>query len=236
MSRQTRNAVIISALIWAWAQPPAWGGTISVTFDESQLVNNDPLLQFYNGGLTYRGIGPGPNLGVTFTMNARGFTNTSSLTGTFTQPGIMELYSDTAREGEGISATMDIAPGFTGKLLFDYAAIDAGGSLSIYDGLNGTGNVLASVDLPVTSPQTGPGVFVPDVAAFSGVAHSVVFNGGNKQLAFDDLTINSLAPEPPAFCLLLAGAVLLAAARRVFAAAAGSRAGSRVAREGSRSA
>src|SRR3954465_14834479 len=29
----------------------------SITFDEPQLVDNDPLLQFYNGGTTFRGIG-----------------------------------------------------------------------------------------------------------------------------------------------------------------------------------
>jgi len=64
----------------------AQGGFIgSVTFDEPQLVDNDPLLQFYNGGTTYRGIGGGPDLGVSFSLNARVRT-LDVLTGAYT-PG-----------------------------------------------------------------------------------------------------------------------------------------------------
>jgi hypothetical protein len=189
------------------------GSTISVTFDEPQLVNNDPLETFYDGGMTFRGIGGGPNLGVAFSLNARVFTETNGLTGTFTPPGIMELFSDTAREGEGISATMNVAGGFAVGLLFDYAAIDAPGEMKVYSAPGGTGTLLADAILPITSPQTGPGVFVLDAVAFDGVAQSVVFLGGNKQLAFDDLELG-IVPEPPAWCLLTMGIVLCGLASR----------------------
>lgn len=185
---------------------------LSVTFDQPQLVNNDPILQFYNGGTTFRGIGPGPSLGVSFTLNARVFTTTAGLAGTFTAPGILELYSDTAREGEPISFTMDIQQGLAGSLAFDYAAIDTAGSINFYSGLDGTGALLAGAALPLTSPITGPGTFVEDAAAFPGIAHSVVFDGGNKQLAIDDLTFTA-APEPSPLILLTSLLALAGASR-----------------------
>lgn len=184
----------------------ARAGLASITFDEPQLVDNDPLLQFYNGGTTFRGIGGGPNLGVSFTINARVRT-VDSLVGDYTKPGFMELLSDTAREGEGISATMDATGGFMGGVQFSFATIDSEGRMRVYSGLDGTGSVLADMTLPITSPITGPGTFVADSLAFSGVAHSIVFDGGNKQLAIDDLT-TTLVPEPPSWCLLVIGGVL----------------------------
>ncbi len=201
MIRVSRGAIIVSALLAMSLAQWARAGTITVSFDEKQLVNNDPLLTFYDGGKTYRGIDGGPNYGVSFTINARVFTNTSGLIGTFTKPGIAELYSDTAREGEGIAFTMDVYPGFSSSLTFDYAAIDAAGEVKFYSGLDGTGSLLADVALPVTSPITGPGKFESHSVTFSGTAHSVVFSGGNKQLAIDDLTLTTI-PEPSSWHLL----------------------------------
>jgi hypothetical protein len=189
------------------------GGLVSVTFDEPQLVDNDPLLTFYEGGMTFRGIGGGPNLGVSFSLNARERTQTSSLTGAFTPPGIMQLFSDTAREGEGITARMNVTGGFVSGVAFSYAAIDAPGDMKIYSSFEGTGALLADLALPVTSPLTGPGVFVLDAVTFSGVAHSIVFAGGNKQLAFDDLTFTAF-PEPPGWRLLAIGGAWCFLARR----------------------
>jgi len=183
------------------------GGTISITFDQPQLVNNDPILQFYNEGQTYRGIGPGPSLGVVFTLNARVFTQTRGLAGTFTTPGIMELYSDTAREGEPIAATMNVQGGFGGTVTFDYAAIDSAGMLLVYSGADGTGSLLADQSLPVTSPQNGPGIFVADSVTFSGIGHSIVFTGGNKQLGIDDVVLSEVTPEPASLTLLGIGIV-----------------------------
>jgi hypothetical protein len=161
MRRQALRVLVV-AMLCAISAGRVCGGPISVTFDEPQLVDNDPLLTFYDGGTTYRGIGGGPNLGITFTLNARVRTNTSGLIGTFTRPGIMELYSDPAREGEGIAATMNVNGGFSAGVLFSYAAIDADGEMKIYSGPDGTGTLLEGALLPITSPETGPGIFVAD--------------------------------------------------------------------------
>jgi len=185
----------------------AQGGTVNVTFDESQLVNNDQILQFYNGGTTFLGNGPGPNLGVSFTANALVLTQTGGLVGTFTKPGVMLLFNSNAVAGESISATMDAQGGIAGALYFDYAEIDTTGMLQIYSGLDGGGTLLTTFNLPVTSTGT-PGVFVANQVTFSGVAQSVVFTGGNQQLAFDDLTW-SPTPEPSTLGLLAIGAVAL---------------------------
>jgi hypothetical protein len=72
----------------------------------------------------------------------------------------------------------------------------------------GEGNVLATVDLAVTSPATGPGIFVADSVNFNGIAQSVVFSGGNQQMAFDDLQFQTVTvPEPAKWSLLPACAV-----------------------------
>jgi hypothetical protein len=201
MRRLVQCAFVMAALV-AFNQPTVLAGTISVTFDESQLAtdNNDPLLNFYNGGTTFRGIGPGPNLGVVFVdTNARLFTQAQ--TGTYTPPGYMVLFNDAAREGEGISTIMNINGGIMSTLFFDYATIDAPGSITIYSGLDGTGTALASKVLAVSSPFNGPGVFVADSLSFSGVGSSIVFKGGNKQLAIDGIVMTSI-PEPPTGYLL----------------------------------
>ena len=42
--------------------------------------------------------------------------------------------------------------------------------------------------------------------AFSGVAHSVVFQGGNDQIGFDDIGFTSAVPEPSSLVLFAFGA------------------------------
>lgn len=212
--RRLALGMIAIWLLSVFGAEPAVGSNVTLTFDQTALANDndDPILSFYNGGTTYKGIGPGPDYGVTFVdYNARVFTNTSGLTGTFTPPGIMELYSDTAREGQGISTTMNVAAGFINQVSFDYAAIDSAGELQIYSGVNGTGTLLATLSLPVTSPITGPGTFVADSLSFSGVAQSAVFSGGNKQLGIDDIAL-SIVPEPSSWILLASGYLLCGAA------------------------
>ena len=217
MPRVVRSTLAMAAVL-TLGLPMVRAGTISVTFDEAQLASdtNDPIQNFYNGGKTFLGIGPGPNLGVVFAdTNARLFTAAQS--GTYTKPGYMLLFSDTAREGEGISMLMNVSGGFITRVFFDYAAIDAAGSLTIYSGTDGMGAKLATLALPVTTPNTSTvGVFVADSVTFSGIGRSIVFNGGNKQLAVDNLLLTS-APEPTGFCLLaigMAGVCLTVSRRR----------------------
>ena len=196
MARLVRGICTIAGLVLL-ILPPVHADQISLTFDEKQLANdsNDPILNFYNGGETFLGKGPGPTLGVVFAdSNARVYTNPQ--TGHYTPPGYMLLSSDNAAAGQPITTTMNVSAGFITGVSFDYALIGAAGSLQVFSGLDGTGTVLGTTDLPVTS-STGNGVFVADSVDFSGIAHSVVFDAGNMQLGVDDIVLNSV-PEPPA--------------------------------------
>jgi hypothetical protein len=120
---------------------------------------------------------------------------------------------------------MNVAAGFDTGFSFFYAAISQTGSVTVYDGLNGTGNVLATVSLGLTSsncPSQYQAGFCPfDAAgvAFSGTAHSVSFAGVANQVVFDDVTFGASnpghpIPEPASFGLVGLALVGLAAARR----------------------
>lgn len=99
---------------------------------------------------------------------------------------------------------MNVEDGFDTGFSFFYAAVNFPGSVSVYDGLNGTGTLLATLNLPVTPSDGGDptGVFSPFVpigVTFSGIARSVDFGGAVDQIGFDDVTIGSASagvPEP----------------------------------------
>ena len=117
----------------------------------------------------------------------------------------------------GSAAVMNVAAGFdTGFSLF-YSAINQPGSLQVFDGLNGSGNLLASLALPVTpsdggDPNGGFSPFVPVGVGFAGTARSVAFAGVADQIGFDDVTFGSttpgaVVPEPGTFALFGLGLV-----------------------------
>lgn len=93
--------------------------------------------------------------------------------------------------------------GFTGGVSFYYSSPFVAGSVDIYDGLGGTGNLLGSLVLPVTVPDGGDPTgtycpFVPMGKSFSGAAKSSDFTGSVNQVAFDNLTLGSDTPVGPA--------------------------------------
>ena len=104
--------------------------------------------------------------------------------------------------GQPISATMDVSGGFTGGLLFYDIAIVKKATVTIWSGLDGTGKQLAQMNLPLV--PAGNEAFGPPIAMmFSGTAKSVVFSGGNDELAFDDITFG--VPKPASWLLLACG-------------------------------
>jgi hypothetical protein len=97
---------------------------------------------------------------------------------------------------------MDVSGGFAGELDFYYLGIGStASSVAIYGGLDGTGKQLANQALKLGNQE----VFSNLIAVkFAGTAHSVVFSGGNNQLAFDNISFQSV-PEPGSALLLATG-------------------------------
>ena len=102
----------------------------------------------------------------------------------------------------------DVASGFVSDLFLYYGSIAAQQSVQVFSGLDGTGMMLTSMALPQTSMNTTAVFSGPIDISFSGVAHSVIFNGGNNQIVFDNIQITTV-PEPCSLVLLAEGAFCL---------------------------
>ncbi|TRT83972.1 MAG: PEP-CTERM sorting domain-containing protein [Microcystis aeruginosa Ma_OC_H_19870700_S124] len=111
---------------------------------------------------------------------------------------------------------MNVANGFSTGFSFFYSAPVQPGVVRIYDGLNATGNLLGSINLPLTpNGASVPGCnsnnfcpFVPIGLAFNGIAKSVDFGGAVNQIVFDDIKITlaptTTVPEPTSVMGLIA--------------------------------
>ncbi len=190
--------------------------------------SNVLVQNYYNGGTASNG-NSGTNYGIAFSANSLAICLNSQ----------SQFCSNTSRGGiapgsefgglfflTGNESIMNVAAGFDTGFSFNYVSLNQRGSVSVFDGLNGTGNLLASLTLDPNAgncpgysagfcPFSGVGV------GFAGTAKSVSFAGVANQIVFDDITFGSIipggggeVPEPASlglFGLALLGA---AAARR----------------------
>ena len=208
LSSFTKFAGITVALATTFvAVPRSQAATISLNFEGiDNGGSNTNINNFYNGGTSSNG-NSGVNYGVTFSPNALAI----SLNTLTSSP------SNTSRGGQGdpnsqlgalffLSGTqtfINYASGFdTGFSLF-YSAIANPGSISVYDGLNGAGSILASLNLPTTTTGNCPGYgagycpFSPIGVSFAGTAKSIGFAGVANQIVLDDVTFGSVTPGQP---------------------------------------
>ncbi len=188
------------------------------------LQDHEAVNDFYNGGTGSLGSS-GTNYGINFSTNSLAIIDADAPggTGNFANepsPSTILFFLS------GGAATMNVAAGFTTGFSFFYANdTTLVGSVTVYDGLNATGNVLASLVLPLAGVGLGDpnggtfGVWLPVGVAFNGTAKSVDFAGSQNQIGFDDVTLGSEIPNPegdipePASIViwtLLAGAVFCA--------------------------
>jgi hypothetical protein len=180
---------------------------VSITLDFEGVGNNNQVLDFYNGGA-------GTNYGISFDSNAQASVDKDAGgTGQFAN----EPSPSTVLDAVGTGTKMNVAGGFVDTLSFFYTAgtTNQTGSVSIFDGLDGTGNLLASLILPLTpagsgdpngGPRGGFNTFVLQNLSFNGIARSVNFgitsNQPNtaNQVLFDNVSLNTTGstsvPEP----------------------------------------
>ena len=202
-------------MIFVLAAASAKAGTVVLTFEG--LQNNEPVGSYYNGGLGGFGSGPGPNYGITFGPDSLALISgccggSGSFSGAPSMPTIVYFLS-------GPGDVMDVPAGFTTGFSFYYSAIVYPGSVSVYSGLDGTGSLLATLDLPVTpsggAPQCTYGAYCPWFpvgVSFSGTAESAIFSGSANYIGFDNITLGAstaggATPKPAT--LTLFGSVLL---------------------------
>ena len=213
ISKAMFGGVLSLALLVTGISSPAFAVPLVLTFEG--LQDNESVDQFYNGGTGSFGSGPGTNFGIGFS-NAVSFIDADA-GGTGNFGG--EPSPSTAITFLGASATtMNVAAGFDTGFSFFYTAIVAPGVIRVWSDLDGTGSLLAELDLPVTPFEGAPdptGVFSPFLpfgVAFDGIAHSVDFSGTANQIGFDNITLGAERPNGPDQAVPEPGSLLLLSA------------------------
>jgi hypothetical protein len=171
-------------------------GAQTIVLDFEGLQDMEPVNEFYNGGLGGAGSGPGPDYDISFSTNSLAIID-SDAGGSGNFGG--EPSPDTCLFFVQGTAIMNVPSGFDTGFSLYYSSINVPGFVDVYDGLDATGNLLTTVNLPVTTSDGGDptGAFSPLFpigVSFNGVAKSVDFGGTVNQIGFDDITLGSATP------------------------------------------
>lgn len=187
------------------------------------------IKEFYNGGTSSDGT-TGTNYGVSFGSNAQAIClNSTTVDCSNTSRG--GVGDPASQQGglfflDGSETYLNFAAGFDTGFSFNYVSLSFSGSVLVYDGLNGTGNVLASLDLsPNAGSCSGYGAqfcpFSPTGVTFAGIGRSIAFGGVADQIVFDDITFGSATPgpvnpvpEPATWAMMIGGFALAGGAMR----------------------
>jgi hypothetical protein len=233
--------LIVPVLVVAGLLTGANVAKASVVYVDFEGIADHPnfdevlILDYYLGGAASNGS-VGPNLGVEFSAGA-------TLLCLNTLDAV--TCSNSSRGGQGIETSrlgalympdenpyVNVAAGFGTGFSFTYSnPFGDDVIVSIFSGLGGTGELLASALLGATPdgfdacPDYAADYcpFVDFGIAFDGTARSVLFGGSTVFLVFDDLTFGSLTPggdngvsvpEPGTLFLLGASLVALGARRK----------------------
>lgn len=194
--------------------------------EDSAIIIGD----YYNGGAAGNGE-VGPNYGVSFTSGGQLLCLNTAVASC----------SNTSKGGQGVPSSqqyglyfpsenpiMNVAAGFDTGFAFTYTAPFTGGTIvSIFSGLDGTGNLLGSLSLPATAGVCDIAIsqgaqycpFLSASLSFSGIAQSVVFGGPVNSQVFDDFTFGSVAvggvvPEPATWVMMILGMGAVSSAMR----------------------
>ncbi len=165
-----------------------------ITLDFEGLQNLEAVNNFYAGGTGDIGSSSGQDYGISFSSDSLAVIDSDAGgSGNFAN----EPTADTILFFTANSAIMNVANGFTDGFSFFYSSSQTT-SINVYDGLNKTGNILASLSLPALPLGTVGGdpngtfdIWDNIGVSFTGLARSVDFGGVANQVGFDNITIGS---------------------------------------------
>lgn len=188
------------------------------------LPNDVTIQNYFNGGLSgYPNSGTGPSDGVVFSSNADEVRTVTEHNPSGTGGALYFPYSST------VTSLFNDAAGFS-TLALAYSVLDNENysskvTVTLYSGLNGTGQSLGTVTLgPIGTPGTTPlrGGLAEgctgsgdefciwgnaSVTASQGLAKSAVFATptANEDVEYASLTLTTGVPEPATWALMLLG-------------------------------
>jgi hypothetical protein len=186
----------------------------TIVLDFEGVGSGAAVNNFYNGGTDSSGRS-GNNFGISFSNQSLGsIDRDAGGGGNFAN----EPSPNTALFFlSGGAATLNIAAGFDTGFSFFYSSAGSG-FVNVYDGLNGTGNLLTTINLgrnidSCSGDPTGEFCrFDPIGVNFSGIGRSIDFGGTANQIGFDNVTFGSATaggstgagdvPEPATTALL----------------------------------
>jgi PEP-CTERM motif len=202
-----KNLKLISIAALATAAFATPASAVVVTLDFEGLANGAAIGNYYNGG-------GGGSLGVTFSPNTLAVIDSDAGgTGNFAnEPSASTVMFFLT----GTSAILNYAAGFTTGFSFWYSANSAA-SVRVYDGLNGTGTLLGTINLVsqfnnnCAGDPTGAYCNWSNVGVtFGGTAKSIDFAGTANFVAYDNITFGSNVatggvPEASTWAMMLVG-------------------------------
>jgi hypothetical protein len=204
-----RKFIAVAAATFFFASPAA--ATTTLTFEG--IPNNAPVGAFYGPDYVFS---PATLALIDADSGGSGnFANEPS-------PNTVMFFLDAN------NAILNVTNGFTTGFSFYYSSATAA-TIGVYDALNGTGNLLASLNLSaqynnncVGDPTGQYCNWTPVGVNFSGTAYSINFGGTANFTAYDNVTFGSATPgtgavpEPGTWAMMLLGfgAIGLAMRRR----------------------